>query len=480
MKRPDCNFVNYPSYWHRFVGVCIIVFSTIQPSPLVAGQKTASSDEFLIAEYEPNDNVSAERPEGSQEFSGYGTLLFADRQVDRVVQYVLNRHPEIQEKEAEIRRQWGLRNQATRRPNPIFGYVGNEINVEGKAGQQGMFLTQEFVTAGKLEIACEIGTWRMRAANEELEVAKLRLAQRVQRQYWSVVAARKRVRLQSQLEELLKQAIEINETLLAAGEGTRGTLLQAKLEQSQVAVARKQAEIDLRAKTVALSTTLGVDPDWINEIGEDPWPEWDVESWHSPFDTASGHHQAEYLVSIDPQPDLQVLLSPELSQLRAEIEASRWEVVLARSQIVGNIHSTTTVQYEDITNDVILGFQVGAALPIRDRKIGLIQAAESVVAQQQATLQSRLRDLEIRWTRALQNYKSAQEMTVTINQELLALAEERLKLANQAYREGEIDYLDLLTAQRSYISVQQTALDAHEQAAQAWAILQTLAVEDRE
>lgn len=457
-------------------------------SNLCCGQESSNDDQFLIAnqpldftdENGLSDNANKFRAVApSESISPVDQGSYQYQQVDRVVQYALDRHPDIQQREAEIRRQQGIRNQSTRRPNPIFGYAASEVRNEGSAGQQGLFLTQEFVTAGKLEIACQIGNWRMRSASEELEIIKLRLIQRVQRQYWSVVAARKRVRLLAQLEELLTQAIEINQTLLEAGEGTRGTLLQAKLEQSQVVVARKQAEIDLRAKSVALATTLGVDPDWISEIDEDPWPEWNVESWHNPFDTLDMGYQAEQ-ISVESTPALQVLLSPELSQIRAEIEASRWEVALARAQIVGNIQSTTTVQHDTFTDDLILGFQVGAALPIRDRKVGLIQAAESVVVQQQAALQSRLRDLEIRWTRALQNYKSAREMTVTIEQELLALVEQRLQLANQAYREGEIDYLDLLTAQRSYISVQQTALDAQEQAAQAWAILQTLAVEDRE
>lgn len=415
--------------------------------------------------------------------------------VGRLVRYALSQHPTLAEADAEILRQSGLRNQASRPPNPVFGYAASEIGGNGTAGQQGIFLSQEWVTAGKLEIACQTGNWRTKAAMEALNANRLRLSQRIQRQYWSVVAARRRIELLELTEKLLQQAIEINENLLTAGEGTRGALLQAKLEQSQVAVARRQAKIDLQAKTVALATSLGVQPDWLEQVESDPWPDQEIGDWPNPFINPFEHpvaHSAEPpggpslegVPTAGPGsaplagvlPALQILSSPELAELQALIEAARWEVRLAQAQRVGNIESTTMVQHDFSNDNVIFGFQVGAALPVRDRKTGLIQAAQATVQQREAALRSRLRDLEIRWTEACQNYRTAREMTRAIQQDLLELVDQRLELASQAYREGEIDYLDLLTAQRSYISVQQTALDAQEQAALAWAVLQTLAI----
>lgn len=407
--------------------------------------------------------------------------------VGRLVRFALSQHPTLAEADAEIVRQSGLRNQASRPPNPVLGYAAGEIGANGQAGQQGFFLSQEWVTAGKLEIACQTGNWRTKAAMEALNANRLRLSQRIQRQYWSVVAARRRIELLELTEKLLQQAIEINESLLAAGEGTRGALLQARLEQTQVAVSRRQAKIDLQAKTVALATSLGVQPDWLEQVESDPWPDQEIGDWGDPFGNSLEHLMVppgEPVtgpgVAADPKTDSpaapRILDSPELAELQALIEAARWEVRLAQAQRVGNIESTTMVQHDFSNDNVIVGIQVGAAIPLRDRKTGLIQAAQATVQQREAALGSRLRDLAIRWTEACQNYRNAREMTRAIQKDLLELVEQRLELANQAYREGEIDYLDLLTAQRSYISVQQTALDAQEQAALAWAVLQTLAI----
>jgi len=463
------------------LGPALVVLALMELFGLTAGQAIGQANRQL-----PGRDVEQIRqtPPDSLEFfpspgtDDWGVSIAVDLGTsngDRLVRYALSRHPELAEAEAEIRRQSGLRNQATRAPNPIFGYAAGEIGDNRQAGQQGIFLSQEWVTAGKLEIACQVGNWRTRAAMEGLNANRLRLSQRIQRQYWSVVAARRRIELFDLMEKLLQQAIEINETLLAAGEGTRGALLQAKLEQSQVAVAKRQAMIDLQAKTVSLAASLGIPADWIDQVENDPWPDEEIESWPNPFESIDLLATNRDLPTAGPFA-LQVLASPELSELQASIEAARWEVRLAQAQVVGNIESTATVQHDFSNDNVIFGIQVGAALPIRDRKTGLIQAAQATVAHREAALRSRLRDLEIRWNQARQNYQSAREMTVAIQRDLLALVEQRLDLASQAYREGEIDYLDLLTAQRSYISVQQTALDAHEQAAIAWIVLQTLAI----
>jgi outer membrane protein, heavy metal efflux system len=397
---------------------------------------------------------------------------------ERVVEYVLRQHPELTASQAEINRQAGLRFQSTRRPNPVFGYAASEIGNSGNAGQQGLFLSQEFVTAGKLEIACQIGNWRTSAANERLQVSRLRISRRVLSQYWSVIAVRRRIELLQQMEAVLQEAIQINETLIRAGEATRGTLLQAQLEQNQVIVARRQAEIDLQARNRILATTLGVDPQWVTDIPSDPWPHLDAENWLglSSQRVVDPSQPFSQIAQDSPLSNL-VLTSPELGEIRALIEAAKWDVRLAEAQVISNIESTTMVQHDSSTNNVVVGLQIGAALPIRDRKTGLVQANRSELMQLQANLDRQTRELKNRWTEALSEFLAAREMTLAVQQELLEQVQQRFQLAREAFEQGEIDYLDLLTAQRTYITIQQTALDAQERAALAYVILQTLAVE---
>jgi outer membrane protein TolC len=146
-------------------------------------------------------------------------------------------------------------------------------------------------------------------------------------------------------------------------------------------------------------------------------------------------------------------------------------------EIVPNINTQASVQQDAISRNTIVGIQVGVALPVTDRKIGLVQAARSEVARLQADWSARERQVLARVAEAIGEYNAAREMVQHIDTTLLEMARERLSLAQQAHEQGEIDYLELLTAQRSFLMIQQTAIDAQEQAAQARVRLETLVVE---
>lgn len=379
------------------------------------------------------------------ETPGLGTTVAG--QAERLTQLAVDQHPELAFSQSDVARQAGLRLQATRKPNPWFGYSASEVGNEGRAGQQGLYLSQEWVTAGKLELAGQEGAWQTRAASERVAQARLRLAARVESQYWLMVAARHRVTLLNQLEELLQDGVKTNEALRSAEEVGLGPVLQAKLEKNQVAVAKRQAEADLRARTGGLAATVGVPYDFVEQIPSDPWP------------TMPAPEQVQ--ASNDWQS------SPLLAESQALAEAARWNLRLAQVQIISNVDSSASVQHDAVTDNVVVGLQVGMAIPVHDRKTGLVRAARAEVAQNEAEYSRRYRDLQNRWADAVGQYRSAVEMVNAIEQDLLALAEQRLDLARQAFQQGEADYLELLTAQRSFLAIRQSALDARQQATMA-------------
>lgn len=375
--------------------------------------------------------------------------------LDSVLDLAFSTHPELTRASAVIERESGNQFQSTRWPNPVVGYMAGEIGQEGSAGQQGIFWSQEWVTAGKLALAEQIGQWRVVAAEAALEVERMRLSRRVQSQYWSLVAARQRVALLTQLELLLGEAVAINEKLFQAAEVSKGTVLQARLEQTQVVMARQQAEIDAVAKSRILAQTLAITEQQVDAIGSDPWP------------TILSQDVASIEVS-----------SPELAAARASWESAKCELRRAEVEIVPNVNTQASVQQDALSRDTIVGIQIGVALPITDRKNGLVQAARGEVTRLQADLSSIERRIMARVAEASGQYEAARAMTQQINSTLLAMAQERLTLAQQAHQQGEIDYLELLTAQRSYLTIQQSAIDAQELAAHAFVRLETMVVEE--
>ena len=76
--------------------------------------------------------------------------------LDDLLALARTRHPELAAAAARVGEARGQMVQAGLYPNPTVGYSGNQINDgPGTAGQQGGFVSQEFVTGGKLKIARE-------------------------------------------------------------------------------------------------------------------------------------------------------------------------------------------------------------------------------------------------------------------------------------------------------------------------------------
>jgi outer membrane protein TolC len=281
-----------------------------------------------------------------------------------------------------------------------------------------------------------------------------------------MVAARRRVELLTELEALLQDAVRVNQSLEEAAEVDRGTVLQAQLEKGQVVASKRQAEADLRARSAALAATLGVDVPFIAGIASDPWPE--PRTLMSSSDSGS----------LDLMVGEPYLASPELTEAHALIEAARCELRLAETQIISNVDSYASVQQDTSTNDTIVSMQIGMALPVHDRKTGLVRAARAELTKLESEFARRERDLAARWAAATGEYQSAWELVRAIEEELLTTAQQRYELARRAQQQGEINYLELLLAQRSFLAVREAALEARQQAAIAAVQLEALVVQD--
>ena len=67
-------------------------------------------------------------------------------------------NPTLRQAAMKVQAAQGTYIQVGLRPNPIAGYMGEEIGEGGKAGQQGAFFGQEIVTANKLQLNRAVAT----------------------------------------------------------------------------------------------------------------------------------------------------------------------------------------------------------------------------------------------------------------------------------------------------------------------------------
>ena len=139
-------------------------------------------------------------------------------------QLAIANNPALAQAEARVRALRGRWVQVGLPPNPSAGYIASEIGDEGKAGQQGGYVGQEFVTGGKLRLNRAIVSQEIQQAEQQLAAMQLRVQTDVREAYYAALIAQRRVDLASELLRVSGEAdgssIAIDRTCRLLGPAT--------------------------------------------------------------------------------------------------------------------------------------------------------------------------------------------------------------------------------------------------------------------
>lgn len=121
-----------------------------------------------------------------------------------------------------------------------------------------------------------------------------------------------------------------------------------------------------------------------------------------------------------------------------------------------------SVQFDDSTNDVVTGVQLGIALPIWNRNQGGIRQAQADISAARQNIERVELDLKQRLAEAFQAYSDARVQVENYANDILPKAKEIFDLVGEGYRQGEVGYLDLLAAQRTYSEASLAQIEAQQ------------------
>lgn len=366
-------------------------------------------------------------------------------------------HPAVREGDGQVRAARGNWLQVGLKPNPEIGYSGNEIGDSGAAGQQGGFVSQEFVTAGKLGLNREVAAHEVAAAEQRLARARLQVITSVRTAYFEALAAERAVALAGQLKAIAAQAVHVSELRLQAMEGSRASVLQSQIESESASLLEQQATNRREAAWRRLSAAIGME-------GQPP---------HALEDSL-----------LRPLPDLEwaasrqrvLAESPEVAELRFAVERAKWAVQRATAGRVPNVNLQAGVALDNATNDTIANVQVSMPLPLFDRKQGAIAQACGELTAAQAALEQKELALEQRLAAAMRDYATPRERVARYTDSILPAARESLHMINKAYEQGELDYLQVLAIQQTYAQKNLAYLQDLETAWKQWAEIEGLLV----
>ena len=356
-------------------------------------------------------------------------------------QMALQNNPSLSQAYARVEAARGVWLQVGLYPNPVAGYVAEEMGDEGTAGLQGGFIGQQFVTAGKLRLNRQVACQEVIRLEQELAAQEYRILTDVRTRFYEALVAQRTVETARKIVELAEQGIQAAEALLKAKEASRTDLLQARVEANTTRILSENAENRQQEAWRRLAAVLG-----IPELTPKPLVgDLDISdaalSWDESLAQLLSH-------------------SPELAAVAAEVEAAAWASERARVEWVPDVGVQASVLHNNASGDNVAGLQVSLPLPLFNRNQGNIVAADSrLVAAQRNAERIRL-DLQNRLATVYRRYANARQQVEKYRNTILPDAKETLELVTTGYQQGEFSYLNLLTAQRTYFQSNLAYLDS--------------------
>ena len=326
-------------------------------------------------------------------------------------------------------------------PNPVVGYLGSEIGDSHRAGQQGGFLSQEVVTAKKLQWNQSVACQEIRQAEFACEAQRHRVLTDVRRTYFDVLVAQRRMELSEQLVHVGEEGTKAAEELMKAKEVARCDVLQAKIELDSARILLEKAKNRYQGGWRTLAAVVG-------------------DATMKPVRLAGNLQDG--VVSLNWEETLTQLLthSPQLSAARAGVERAQAALGRECAGRVPNVDVQVSTQYDNATGDTMAGVQLGVPIPFYNRNQGNIRRAQAELTAVQNDVKRIELELQQRLAAVFEQYDTARYQVEKYTHDIVPNAQASLQLILGGYRQGEFSYIVLLTAQRTYFQANLACLDA--------------------
>ena len=367
--------------------------------------------------------------------------------LEQLVTLALDNNPAVKELAATTQKAAGYRTQVGLYANPTVGYQGQQRADRG-TDQHTIFAEQEFVTAGKLELNRRVQNEALRAQLQELEAQKLRVSTDIQTLYYQALGYQKQLDLIKEFRALMDKGFELAQQRLKAAEGSKIDVLQTKVQRNEIDLAYRQTQARYDAAWREIAATAGMQ-------GLTPMPL--VTEFPLTSETMSWDSVASTIVAS----------SPEYAASQARISQARAELARHGVQAVPNVTTQFGAGYDNGTDSGMMNLQVGLPIPVFNKNQGNIAAARAEYCR--AVMEAKRIENAIRARLAIvsSDFETSLEAVNVYGADILPGAKEALTLAETAYKAGEMDFIQLLVARRTYFESNLQYVNAQSQLASA-------------
>ncbi|QEF97940.1 Cobalt-zinc-cadmium resistance protein CzcC precursor [Stieleria maiorica] len=350
--------------------------------------------------------------------------------LDQLEQLALTNNPAIVAAGATATKAAGLRNQVGTRPNPTLGYFGQQLADEN-TDQHGVFLEQEFVRGNKLELNREVLGHTMSAQRWEMQTQRYRVLTDVRVRFYEAVAAQRRADATRNFETVARRGVQVAMERQQAEEGNLIEVLQAQTLLSEIMLAAEQAEVEYRGAWQDLAAVAGLPEAAPARLVDGPATEKTPRDWQAAYDQILSE-------------------SPELSAANALVCEKYALLKRQRVQMVPNLTGQFGAGYDNATDSGMINLEFSAPIPVWNQNSGNISAAYAEYTRALEDVKRIEQSIKSRLARTAQAFDSALAAVTKYEQEIIPQTQKSLDLSEEAYRAGELEFLQVLVVRRSF------------------------------
>ncbi|MCM2370744.1 TolC family protein [Rhodopirellula sp. ICT_H3.1] len=367
--------------------------------------------------------------------------------LEAIESIALANNPTIAELVATTQKAAGFKTQVGLRANPTVGYQATQLADRG-TDQHTVFISQTIITADKLALNRSVLNEALRAQLMQLEAQKYRIATDIRVAFYDALAAQQRVNLIQEFQSVADTGVELAEQLKEAQEGSQLEVVQAKVQQNEIRLALRQAQVQFDATWRELSALAG-NPDMTPVPLQGTLPSAEINlDWPSVASTM-------------------IASSPEVRAAHARINQARANISRQEVQPIPNLDVQFAAGVDNSTENGLINLQIGAPIPVFNKNQGNICAARAEYARASRELDRIQNSIKARLAAASRAYDSSLVAVEQYTSDILPNAEEGLKLAELAYKAGETSFVQVLIARRTYFDTNLQFIVSQQQLAQA-------------
>lgn len=407
------NSKGIPQTWRFVVGILLICLSLYSPG----FSSGVSGDDSHITS-----------GEGVQPSAGKNITL------EEALNSAIKNNLQLQSTQDQVDAAAGALRQSKLYPNPVLELLAEEVptNEIGLNQSQNLVgITQPIITAGKRKLGIKLSEQSKEKSEFERDSVTLQVMTDTKKAFYKVVADQEGLTVARQIEAIAKGIYESEQIRFKAGEIALTNVLRAEVELSQARNAVSLAEGNLQTALAELQTVMGI-----------------------PEESLAG--VTGRLLTTPPEVsfnDLKLTMQvnqPLIKASRKNAEMAESQLTLEKRQAIPDIN--VSAGYKRLTQENADTIQMGIEIPAPffNRNQGNIQRGKALSRKAKTENQSVYNDLLLQLKRDVDSYQAERRRVAEFRDNIIPKAESSLQLIETGYKEGELTYIDLLDAQRTW------------------------------